>query len=146
MDELDPVFDRVAAYFRMLSEPMRLRIMHAVCQDEKTVSAIVEATGATQTNVSRHLNQMHAVGALSRRKDGNLVYYKVADPGLIELCRGVCIRIAAEIDDQQPLREDLLQLLPKTTAKRGPSRVDTHLPRRVARTTARPASRATRHG
>lgn len=117
MEELDPVFDRVAAYFRLLSEPMRLRIMHAVCNDERTVSAIVEATGATQTNVSRHLNLMHAAGALARRKDGALVYYSVADPELVELCRSVCVRIASEIEDQQPLRHDLLRLLPQPRAK-----------------------------
>ena len=117
MEELDPVFDRVAAYFRVLSEPMRLRIMHVVCQDERTVSQIVELTGATQTNVSRHLNQMHAAGALARRKDGNLVYYRVSDPELVELCRSVCVRIAAEIEEQQPLRADLLQLLPKRQAQ-----------------------------
>lgn len=113
MEELDPVFNRVAAYFRVLSEPMRLRIMHAVCHGEKTVSQIVEATSATQTNVSRHLSRMFESGALARRKDGNLVYYRVGDPELVELCRSVCGRIAAEIEDQQPLRNDLLRLLPK---------------------------------
>lgn len=118
MEELDPVFNRVAAYFRVLSEPMRLRIMHAVCREELTVSQIVEATGATQTNVSRHLSRMHAAGALARRKDGNLVYYRVADPELVELCRSVCIRIAAGIEEQQPLRDDLLQLLPKRSRSR----------------------------
>ena len=113
MEELDPVFNRVAAYFRVLSEPMRLRIMHAVCHGEKTVSQIVEATSATQTNVSRHLSRMFESGALARRKDGNLVYYSVGDPELVELCRSVCGRIAAEIEDQQPLRNNLLRLLPK---------------------------------
>ena len=114
MEELDPVFNRVAAYFRVLSEPMRLRIMHAVCDGEKTVSQIVEATSATQTNVSRHLSGMFESGALAWRKDGNLVYYRVGDPELVELCRSVCVRIAAEIEDQQPLRINLLQLLPKS--------------------------------
>ena len=124
MEELDPVFNRVAAYFRVLSEPMRLRIMHAVCDGEKTVSQIVEATSATQTNVSRHLSGMFESGALAWRKDGNLVYYRVGDPELVELCRSVCVRIAAEIEDQQPLRVNLLQLLPKpmpSRNKRGPA-------------------------
>lgn len=112
MEELDPVFNRVAAYFGLLSEPMRLKIMHAVCMEEKSVTDIVAATGATQTNVSRHLHRMHQAGAVSRRKDGNQVYYKVADQALVDLCRNVCIRIAAEIDEQQPMRENLLHLLP----------------------------------
>ncbi|MFS8085352.1 MAG: ArsR/SmtB family transcription factor [Acidobacteriota bacterium] len=112
MEELDPVFDRVAAYFGLLSEPMRLKIMHTICLEEKSVTEIMDAIGATQTSVSRHLNRMHAAGALARRRAGNQVYYKVADVTLVDLCRDVCVRIAAEIDEQQPLREDLLQLLP----------------------------------
>ena len=62
-DELDHVFAVVARHFAMLSEPMRLKILHTICQDERSVSAIVAATGATQTNVSRHLALMlHAGG------------------------------------------------------------------------------------
>ena len=144
MEELDPVFNRVAAYFRLLSEPMRLKVMHAVCQEEKTVSQIVAATGATQTNVSRHLNRMHASGALSRRKDGNLVYYKVADPELVELCRSVCIRIASEIEEQQPLRADLLQLLPKPAQAKRAAKTGAAGVRRSARGAAR-VTGATRH-
>ena len=143
MEELDPVFDRVAAYFRLLSEPMRLKVMHAVCMGEKTVSEIVDATGATQTNVSRHLNLMHSAGALSRRKDGNLVYYKVADPDLVELCRVVCIRIASEIEDQQPMRKDLLQLLPKPPSSSKRARGDTRTQQAVR--SAKRSPKATRH-
>lgn len=113
MEELDPVFNRVAAYFGLLSEPMRLKIMHTICLAEKSVTEIVTAIGATQTSVSRHLNRMHAAGALARRRAGNQVYYRVADANLVDLCRDVCVRIAAEIDEQQPLREDLLQLIPR---------------------------------
>ena len=79
MDELDPVFDAVAAYFSVLSEPTRLRIMHAICEIEKPVAQIVEELAATQTNVSRHLSLMYRAGVLTRRKEGNQVYYRVAD-------------------------------------------------------------------
>lgn len=117
MDELDAVFNRVAAYFGLLSEPIRLKIVHSICLEDKSVTQIVAATGATQTNISRHLNRMYAAGALARRKKGTQVYYSVADPNLIELCRGVCVRIAAEIDGQQPLRRDLLKLIPPAAGR-----------------------------
>ncbi|MSQ51534.1 MAG: ArsR family transcriptional regulator [Betaproteobacteria bacterium] len=113
MDELDPVFDVVAAYFSVLSEPTRLKIMHAVCEGERTVSEIVIATGATQTNVSRHLGLMYRHGVLARRRDGNQIYYRVADETMIELCRSVCNRIAGTISDRGSLRGQLLTLLPK---------------------------------
>jgi DNA-binding transcriptional ArsR family regulator len=107
-EELDRVFAVVARYFGVLSEPTRLKILHTICQDERSVSAIVEETGATQTNVSRHLGLMLGAGIVSRRRDGNAVYYRVADPEFVEICRSVCVRIAGRIDDQKPLRKDLL--------------------------------------
>ena len=112
MDELDPVFDAVAAYFSVLSEPTRLRIMRSICETEKTVSQIVEEIGATQTNASRHLSLMFRAGVLARRKDGSLVYYRVADPTMVEICRTVCNRIAGSMDEKKPLRRELLRLLP----------------------------------
>ena len=118
MEELDHAFDMVASYFGVLSEPTRLRIMHSICEEEKTVTQIVEELGATQTNISRHLNLMHRGGVLSRRKEGNLVYYRAADAQLVEICRSVCGRIAAQLDEKKPLRGDLLRLLPKAKKKR----------------------------
>ena len=108
-DDLDRVFAVVARYFAVLSEPTRLRILHSICQDEQSVSAIVAATGATQTNVSRHLALMHSVGVVGRRREGNAVYYRVTDPEFVEICRTVCVRIASQIDEQKPLKKDLLQ-------------------------------------
>ena len=112
MDQHSVAFDVVASYFGALSDPMRLRIMHAVCDSEKPVSQIVAETGATQTNVSRHLGIMYRSGVLARRKQGNHVYYRAADVALIELCRGVCKSISERIDHNAPLRGELLRLIP----------------------------------
>ncbi|MEP7274783.1 MAG: metalloregulator ArsR/SmtB family transcription factor [Betaproteobacteria bacterium] len=108
-DELDQVFDAVARYFGLLSERTRLKILHAICNAEQSVSAIVAATGATQTNVSRHLALMHQAGVVSRRRDGNAVYYRVTDPEFVEICRAVCVRIAGRIEAGEPLKRDLLE-------------------------------------
>jgi DNA-binding transcriptional ArsR family regulator len=45
----------IALHFRLLGEPMRLKILQAVCHEPLTVTEIVTATGATQANVSKHL-------------------------------------------------------------------------------------------
>jgi len=111
--ELAHVFAAVARYFGLLAEPTRLSIMHTICQHECSVSAIVKATGATQTNVSRHLALMLQAGVVSRRRDGNTVYYRVADADFVEICRTVCVRIASRIEDQKPLRRELLQYAAK---------------------------------
>ena len=79
IDELDEVFAAVARYFGLLSEPTRLKILHTICNDEHSVSEIVAATGATQTNVSRHLALLRDAGVVSRRKERNAALYKVTD-------------------------------------------------------------------
>lgn len=107
-DEMGPVFEAVARYFALLAEPTRLAILHAICQDELAVGDIVRATGATQSNVSRHLSLLHAAGVVSRRRDGASVRYRVADPMFVEICRTVCVRIAGRIDAQAPLKAELM--------------------------------------
>ncbi|HEY5895933.1 MAG TPA: metalloregulator ArsR/SmtB family transcription factor [Burkholderiales bacterium] len=113
MQDLEHVFQAVAGYFGVLSEPTRLKIMHALCQGEKTVSQIVAETAGTQTNISRHLGVMYRHRVLKRRKEGTQVVYSVADPTMVELCRSVCNRIASTIEEQQPEREKFLRLLPR---------------------------------
>ena len=108
---MNEVFDSVARYFALLSEPTRLRIMHSICQQEKSVNQIVEEIGATQTNVSRHLGLMHRAGVLGRRKEGNLVLYRVTDAACTELCRTVCVRVAAELDGDKSLKRKVRNLI-----------------------------------
>lgn len=88
----------VAARFKMLAEPMRLRLLHALHDGELSVTQLVEATAATQANVSKHLGLMVDAGLLRRRKDGLNVFYSITDPIVFELCDLVCSRLQAEFD------------------------------------------------
>ena len=90
----------VAARFRMLAEPMRLRLLNELRAGEKTVTALVEATGAGQANVSKHLGLLTDAGLVGRRKEGLNVYYFVADESLFELCNLVCGRLAKELAEK----------------------------------------------
>ncbi|RKX31816.1 MAG: transcriptional regulator [Verrucomicrobia bacterium] len=86
----DAFLQLVADRFKLLSEPMRLRLIHALIEGEFTVSALVEKVGATQANVSRHLQTLAQAGILGRRKDGLHVYYRIEDESILELCEHVC--------------------------------------------------------
>ena len=78
--------DRMAARFKLLGEPMRLKILQAVCQRPRTVNGIVAATGSTQANVSKHLALLAAGGILTRKKEGQCVYYGMKDRLVVKLC------------------------------------------------------------
>ena len=77
----------VARHFKLLGEPMRLKILQAVCHGPRTVTEIVKAAGATQANVSRHLALLAAAGIVTRRKDGQCVYYAMKDQLTLKLCK-----------------------------------------------------------
>ena len=78
--------EQVALRFRLLGEPMRLRILQAVCGEPRTVNEIVEAVAATQANVSKHLALLAGADILARRKDGQRVYYCMKDQLAMKLC------------------------------------------------------------
>ncbi len=78
--------EQVALRFRLLGEPMRLRILQAVCHKPRTVNEVVKAVGATQANVSKHLALLAGAGILARRKEGQSVYYGMKDQLAMKLC------------------------------------------------------------
>jgi DNA-binding transcriptional ArsR family regulator len=76
----------IARHFRLLGEPLRLRILEAVCDRPRTVNDIVAAVGATQANVSRHLSLLAAADILTREKRGQRVYYGMKDALTMKVC------------------------------------------------------------
>ena len=82
----DDQLEKAALRFRLLGEPMRLKILQAVCREPLTVNAIVGTVGATQANVSKHLALLAAAGILDRKKDGQCVYYGMKDQLVTKLC------------------------------------------------------------
>lgn len=101
MDETARVFEQVAHYFSLLSDPTRLRILSSLCAEERPVHEVVEQIGLTQANVSRHLNILYRAGVVDRRREGNSVLYRVVDPNFVDICRTVSITVASrDIGDQ----------------------------------------------
>lgn len=89
----------VARYFRVLAEPMRLKILNALHPGEKSVGQVVQEVRGNQANVSKHLTVLHDAGVLRRRSEGTSVFYSIADPVIFELCELVCGRLAARFEE-----------------------------------------------
>jgi len=86
----DPLIDLVAQRFRVLGEPMRIKLLDRLRGGDATVGQLQDALGASQQNVSKHLGVLHAAGMVSRSRLGNSVLYSISDHGVFELCEQVC--------------------------------------------------------
>ena len=87
----------IARRFRVLADPLRVRMLDLLRDGELSVNAIAEQLGAGQQNVSKHLNVLADAGMVHRRKHGNHVYYGIADEGVFALCEQVCGALHAQL-------------------------------------------------
>lgn len=104
----EPLIELIAQRFRVIGEPMRIKLLDALRDGEASVNELAETTGASQQNVSKHLLVLHQAGVVGRQKDGTSVRYSISDPSVFELCELVC----------GGLREQLVafdQILPEAT-------------------------------
>ena len=95
----DEQFDEIAERFKALAEPARLRILNALRDGERTVGELVEGTGLNQANLSKHLQLLHTLRFVARRKDGLFVRYRLLNNDVFVLCDIMCsateVRVAA---------------------------------------------------
>lgn len=96
-----PLLELVAGRFKVLSEPMRLRILNSLRSGERTVTELVDEIDAGQANVSKHLNLLYRSRMVERRKEGLNVYYRIADPAVFELCEMICQSLEDETEARQ---------------------------------------------
>jgi DNA-binding transcriptional ArsR family regulator len=90
----------VAARFRALGEPLRLRLLQELENGEQSVSALAESVDSTQPNVSKHLRVLQDAGLLKRKQEGTSAYYSIADTMVFELCDMICSRLRDRFEEQ----------------------------------------------
>ena len=89
----EALFEKVATRFRALAEPARLRTLDALRKGELSVGDLGQQTGLNQANLSKHLQLLHSLDFVVRRKDGLFVYYRLKDHDVFQLCDIMCGRL-----------------------------------------------------
>ncbi len=95
----EPLVELIAQRFRVLGEPMRIKLLDRLREGEATVGELQEALGASQQNISKHLGVLLQAGMVSRSKRGTSSVYAVTDPGVFELCEQVCGGLRRQISE-----------------------------------------------
>ena len=90
-------FAQIAKKFRVLGDPVRLRILDFLRQKgELSVGEITKLLDCSQPNASRQLGKLFEEGIVARRRHGNTVFYWIEDFSIFELCEAMCGRLEKE--------------------------------------------------
>jgi len=92
----DETFESAAEMFRVMSAPMRLKIINCLCSGEKNVSDMLTQVSTTQPNMSQHLNTLYKAGILGKRRDGVQIYYRIIDHRIVSICEAVCHEVTGK--------------------------------------------------
>jgi DNA-binding transcriptional ArsR family regulator len=101
----DDLVELVAARFRALSEPTRVKLLDRLREGEASVLELAELIGTTQQNISKHLGVLQHAGIVARRKQGNFAYYRIIDEGVLALCEAVCGSLQQQVESLRELVE-----------------------------------------
>lgn len=76
----DDDLTRAASMFKLLGDPTRSRILFALLEaGELCVCDLAAATGTMEATVSQSLRMLRASGVVTGRREGRLVFYRLAD-------------------------------------------------------------------
>ncbi len=86
-DRIDPtILELHARVCKTMAHPLRLALLNALREGERSVGDLAEEIGATQPLVSQHLALLRNQGLLRNRRSGNEVYYSIAYPKMVQAC------------------------------------------------------------
>jgi DNA-binding transcriptional ArsR family regulator len=97
------MIDLIAQRFRVLGEPMRIKLLDRLRDGDATVSELQQALQASQQNVSKHLGILHAAGMVTRDKEGTRARYAISDPSVFELCDQVCGSVRRQVRELEAI-------------------------------------------
>lgn len=99
----DPAIELIAQRFRVIGEPMRIKLLCSLRKGGATVQELTEQLGARQQNISKHLGVLHSAGIVGREKHGTHVRYEIADESVFDLCEKVCGGLESQFEEQSRL-------------------------------------------
>ncbi len=83
------LYEQFARIGRALGNPHRLELLELLAQSERTVESLATETELSVANASQHLQALRQAALVESRKQGLFVYYRLADPGVCDLCTAV---------------------------------------------------------
>jgi DNA-binding transcriptional ArsR family regulator len=94
------LLEEYSQFFRLLSEPARLQLLCHLKQGPMDVAALIEATGFSQSHISRQLGQLQRAGLVRCERDGVRLIYQAESELVDDLCALVQKRLRQRLEAQ----------------------------------------------
>lgn len=101
----DELVALIADRFRILGEPMRIRLLDRLREGEAGIGELADALGTSQQNVSKHVSVLAGAGMVAREKRGTAVRCRIADDSVFALCDLVCGGIERDLEHLRTILE-----------------------------------------
>lgn len=101
------LYELQAQICQALGDPKRLRILHILEEQERSVGELADMLGGTIANVSQHLAILRARGLVHTRREGTSVYYSLAYPEILHACRHLQQVLLQQLSAQSALTQQV---------------------------------------
>jgi DNA-binding transcriptional ArsR family regulator len=90
----------ISQFFRLLAEPTRLQLLCQLRQGPMDVASLIQATGFSQSHISRQLGQLQRAGLVTSERDGVRLLYCAEGELVDDLCLLVQTRLRQRLEAQ----------------------------------------------
>ena len=97
------VFEMHADICKIFSHAKRLEIINALKERERSASELIEEIGLSKANLSQHMNVLKSKGVIVSRKDGVNIFYRIANPKIIQACNLMKEVLQEQIEEKRKL-------------------------------------------
>jgi ArsR family transcriptional regulator len=80
------IFELQADICKTFSNPKRLEIINLLKEKEMSSSELMQMTGLSKVNISQHMNILKSKGVVLTRREGVVLYYRIANPKIVQAC------------------------------------------------------------
>jgi len=94
------LLEEFSCFFRLLSEPARLQLLCRLKQGPMDVAALMQATGFSQSHISRQLGQLQRAGLVCCERDGVRLIYRAEGDLVDDLCNLVQNRLRQRLEQR----------------------------------------------
>ncbi len=80
------IFELQADICKTFANHKRLEIINLLKEKEMSNNELMQMTGLSKVNISQHMNILKSKGVVLTRREGVVLYYRIANPKIIQAC------------------------------------------------------------